>query len=74
MKFSPKASNILFAVIMVGTMTFIITGVNTFVNAGFVIRISAWMHNWIAAYIVALPIMMVLSPPLKKYLGKHTNK
>ncbi|HAJ79962.1 MAG TPA: DUF2798 domain-containing protein [Fibrobacteres bacterium] len=74
MKFSPKGANILFAVIMVGTMTFIITGVNTFVNAGFSIRLSAWIHNWIFAYVVALPIMMLLSPPLRKIIAKYTKK
>jgi hypothetical protein len=74
MKLSPKGANAVFAVIMVGTMTLIITGVNTFVNAGFALHFSKWMHNWIAAYVVALPIMMVLSPPLRKFLGKHTIK
>jgi len=73
MKFSPKGANVLFAVIMVGTMTFIITGVNTFVNGGFRVHLSVWVHNWIFAYVVALPIMMLLSPPLRRFLGKHTK-
>lgn len=73
MKFSAKQANLLFAIIMVGTMTFIITGVNAFVNGGFVIHVSTWMHNWIFAYVVALPIMMILSPPLRKFLGKNTK-
>jgi hypothetical protein len=73
MKLSPKGANALFAVIMVGMMTFIITGVNTFVNSGFVIRISAWMHNWIASYVIALPIMMTLSPPVRKLLARYTK-
>lgn len=70
---SSKGANASFAVIMVGTMTFIITGVNTFVNAGFVVHISSWMHNWIVAYAIALPIMMVLSPPVRMFLAKHTK-
>lgn len=73
MRLSSKGANVLFAVIMVGTMTFIITGVNTFVNAGFVVRFSVWMHNWLFAYVVALPIMMMLSPPLRRFLGKRTK-
>ena len=73
MNLSPKAAHVLFAVIMVGTMTCIITGVNTFVNGGFRVHWALWMHNWLFAYVVALPIMMVLSPPLRKFLGKHTS-
>jgi hypothetical protein len=73
MNLSPKASHILFAVIMVGIMTFIITGVNTFIGGGYAFNVAAWMRNWGSAYIVALPIMMILSPPLRKFLAKHTK-
>jgi len=73
MTFSPKQAHVLFAIIMVGFMTLIMTGVNSFINAGFTVILAVWMHNWIVAYIVALPIMMALSPPLRKFLGKHTK-
>ncbi|MGE5672158.1 MAG: DUF2798 domain-containing protein, partial [Fibrobacterota bacterium] len=44
---------------MVGIMTFIITGVNTFIGGGYAFNVAAWMRNWGSAYIVALPIMMI---------------
>lgn len=74
MKLTPKQAHVLFAVIMVGIMTFIMTGVTSFINSGFVFHFSKWMHNWFIAYGVALPIMMTLSPPLRKFIGKHTKQ
>jgi len=71
--FSQKQANVLFATIMVGTMTFIMTGVNSFINSGYTVIVSAWLHNWIVAYLVALPIMMTLSPPLRRFFAKRTG-
>ena len=72
MKFSPKQAHVVFAVIMVGTMTFIMTGVTSFVNFQFTLQLARWMHNWLLAYAVALPIMMLLSPPLRKAIARIT--
>ncbi len=48
------------------------TGVTTFINSNLVLHVSKWMHNWMMAYAVALPCMMLLSPPLRKAIGKVT--
>jgi hypothetical protein len=74
MKLTPKQAHVVFTIIMVGTMTFIMTGVTSYVNPGFTLHFSKWMHNWLIAYGVALPIMMLLSPPLRKFIGKHTKQ
>ncbi len=74
MKLTPTQAHIVFAILMVGTMTFIMTGVTSFVNSGFTFHFVKWMQNWILAYAVALPIMMLLSPPLRKFIGKFTKK
>ena len=70
---SQKQGHVLFSIIMVGTLTFIMTGVTTFVNSGFMLHFAKWMHNWIMAYVVALPCMMLLQPPLRKFIGKYTD-
>ena len=72
MKISQKQAHVLFAVIMVGTLTFILTGATSFINSNCTLQLSKWIHNWIMAYIIALPTMMVLSPPLRKSLAKYT--
>jgi hypothetical protein len=73
MKLSQKQAHVLFAVIMVGTMTFIMTGVTSFIDSGFTLMFSKWMHNWILAYAVALPIMMLLSSPLRKFIANFST-
>lgn len=72
MNLTQKQSHFVFALIMVGTLTLIMSGVTTFVNSHFVFYFGKWMHNWIMAYAVALPCMLLLSPPIRKMLGKVT--
>lgn len=74
MTLTPKQAHVLFAIVMVGTMTFIMTGVTSYVNSGFTLYFSKWMRTWCMAYAVALPIMMLLSPPLRNFIGKYTQK
>jgi hypothetical protein len=70
MKLTQKKAQALFAVVMVGTMTFIMTGMTTFVNTGFTLAPAQWMRSWLVAYAVALPIMMLLSPPLRRLIWR----
>jgi hypothetical protein len=50
MKLTPKQGHVVFAIIMVGTMTFIMTGVTSFVNSDFTVHMLKWMRNWMLAY------------------------
>jgi len=68
-----KQAHILFAVIMVGGMTFIVTGISTFINNAFTVSTFKWMRSWAVAYAIALPIMLLFSPPLRKVLQKYTR-
>ncbi|MEZ7914628.1 DUF2798 domain-containing protein [Macellibacteroides fermentans] len=57
---------------MVFIMTMIISLVNTLKNygleAGFVLQ---WLQSWGFAYIVALPVVMVVMPATKKMISKY---
>lgn len=71
MKFTPKQGNLIFAILMVGIMTFVITGINTFVGAGHTLQIFTWLKNWGTAYVIALPIMIILSPRIRSWIQSH---
>lgn len=73
MKLTPKQGHLLFAVIMVGFMTFIITGLNTFMAQGYSLKPFVWFKNWLSAYLVALPIMVVFSPKVSAWINARVN-
>jgi hypothetical protein len=74
MKLSPKQGQFAFAVVMVGTMTFLMTGVMSFVNADFTLRVATWLRSWLLAYATALPIMLVLSPPIRRVIWTRVEE
>jgi hypothetical protein len=55
-------------ILMVLVMTFVSVSANFGYHAGFVIR---WMKSWALSYIVALPVVMIAMPSIKKSLAKH---
>ncbi len=73
LKLTPKQGNLLFAVIMVGFMTFIITGLNTFMAQGYSLNPFVWLKNWLSAYLVALPIMIVFSPKVRAWINARVK-
>ena len=73
MKLTPKQGHLLFAVIMVGFMTFIITGLNTFMAQGYSLNPFVWLKNWLSAYLVALPIMIVFSPKVRAWINARVK-
>ncbi|MCK9183068.1 MAG: DUF2798 domain-containing protein [Fibrobacteraceae bacterium] len=73
MKLTPKQGNLLFAVIMVGFMTFIITGLNSFITQGYSLNLFLWLRNWLGAYVVALPIMIVFSPKVRTWINTRVK-
>ena len=74
MALTHRQGNILFAVIMVGTMTLVVTGLNTFVSTGFEIHPFLWLKNWLLAYAVALPVMIVFSPKVRAWVNGRVKK
>lgn len=72
MKIKKKHEGKITIIIMVFIMTMIISLVNTLKNYGlepdFVLQ---WLKSWGFAYIVALPVVMVVMPATKKMISKY---
>lgn len=65
MKLTPKQGNLLFATIMVGAMTFI--------ALGYSLNLFMWLKNWLSAYVVAFPIMIVFSPKVRAWINARVK-
>ena len=72
MTLTQKQALLLFPIVMVGMMTFILTGLTGVINGTF--SLSHWMHSWGSAYGIALPTMLLLSPPLKRVIARFTHE
>lgn len=72
MKIKKKHEGKITIIIMVFIMTMIISLLNTLKNYGlepdFVLQ---WLKSWGFAYIVALPVVMVVMPATKKMISKY---
>ena len=71
MKLSQKSVQILHAFLMAillpAIMIFFITAINVGFNGQF---FRVWLHNYIIAATVAFPLILFLSPMIKKFIGK----
>ncbi|MCW3110138.1 MAG: hypothetical protein JWQ09_4644 [Segetibacter sp.] len=57
---------IVFAMIMGGITTGIVTFTVISVNIGFVpVFLSIWIKSWLLAYIVAIPAILIISPKVQ---------
>ncbi len=69
-----KFSSILFGLIVSMLMTLIVSGVSTFNN----IKSSddflyLWLDSWYKSWIIAFPIILIVSPLAKKIVQKITR-
>ena len=69
-----KYSSILFGLIVSMLMTLIVSGVSTFNN----IKSSddflyLWLDSWYKSWIIAFPIILIVSPLAKKIVQKITR-
>lgn len=61
--FPARYAPILFAIIMSGTMSFLVSGFATFRALGVVPNFwSLWVSAWLPSWLVACPILLLLSP------------
>lgn len=61
---------ILFGFILSALMSFLVSGIATFRNAGLVdgffnIRVSAWLPSWL----IAFPVVLVVAPIARRLVG-----
>ncbi|MFA6508059.1 MAG: DUF2798 domain-containing protein [Treponemataceae bacterium] len=73
MKLDKRFAGPLNALIMAIVLPFFMTLVISIINIGFTDRLlNAWMKTWGIASIAAFPLILILSPPIKKLVMKLT--
>ena len=62
-----KYASILFAVILSGLMSLLVSGISTYRAIGLVSDfVKLWTSAWLTAWVFALPVVMVVAPFARK--------
>jgi hypothetical protein len=69
-KHEMKVSLALMVLVMTSVVTFVSASVNFGFHPDFMIR---WFKSWGLAFIVALPVVMILMPMIKKIVSKFVT-
>ncbi len=64
------ATTLLLSFCMSGTISFAMTAINSGFAGAFVAR---WAHNYLIAFIVALPTSLIVRPVVKRFIEKRTR-
>jgi len=72
MKFHPRYYNLLFSLFMSLIMAFIMSGVLTVIFHGFVDFFASWMHGFVITWPIAFPAVLVIAPPVRRWVQQLT--
>ena len=73
-KLDKKFAGLLNALLMAIVLPFFMTLVVSMINVGFTEKLlGAWMRIWLIASLVAFPLILLLSPQIKKIVAKVTE-
>lgn len=73
MKMSPKQQMMVSSIITIFFMTGIMTSVLTVVNAGTTAYLFHWLKSWATAFVIATPVMLIISPIIRSWVSKVTS-
>lgn len=73
MKLPRRHAPRLFALFMAFNMSMLMSAVLTFVNLGEAGFPGRWLHAWGVAFVVALPLILVLAPLGQRFVAKVTG-
>lgn len=66
-----KYYNVLFSFIMAVIMTSVMSLIITIASLGFVENLHIiWMNNWLTAFFIAYPLLLVIVPNVKRLMEK----
>jgi hypothetical protein len=66
---------IVFALLMGSITTGIVSCTLIAINRGFAPGFTwVWLKSWAIAYVVVIPIILILSPVVQRFVGKLCNK
>lgn len=72
---SIKHLHVVQALLLSGFMSFLMSGVITLINLGFVNNfIEIWVHAWVVAYAIAFPSILLVFPIARKLAMKIASK
>lgn len=67
---SPRFAPVLFGFVLSGLMSFIVSGIATFRNAGLVDGfMSLWLNAWLPSWIIAFPTVLIVAPMARRLVG-----
>ena len=69
-KLSSKFELPLFALLLSGLMSFIVSGVALMRNLGAIPQLAAWVHAWLSSWLVAFPSVIVIAPLVRKVVAR----
>lgn len=66
----PRFAPILFGFVLSALMSFVVSGIATFRNAGLVDGFfSLWVGAWLPSWLVAFPVVLVVAPIARRFVG-----
>ncbi len=61
---------VLFGFILSALMSFLVSGIATFRNAGLVDGfLGAWISAWLPSWLIAFPVVIVVAPVARRLVG-----
>lgn len=61
---------VLFGFILSALMSFLVSGIATFRNAGFVDGfLGIWVSAWLPSWLIAFPVVLVVAPVARRLVG-----
>ena len=67
---SPRFAPILFGLVLSALMSFVVSGIATFRNAGLVDGFfGLWVGAWVLSWMIAFPVVLVVAPITRKFVG-----
>lgn len=65
-----RYSPILFGFILSAMMSFLVSGIATFRNAGLIDDfLSIWISAWLPSWLIAFPVVLVVAPIARRLVG-----
>jgi hypothetical protein len=66
----PRFAPFLFGFVLSALMSFIVSGIATFRNAGLVDGfLSLWVNAWLPSWIIAFPTVLIVAPMARRLVG-----
>lgn len=66
----PRYAPILFGFVLSALMSFLVSGIATFRNAGLVDGFfSLWISAWLPSWLIAFPVVLVVAPVARRLVG-----